>query len=170
MSADGGRTWHRRTPPGQPGASGYDIVRFVASHDGADLWLMGLRPTGQVIGGAGRSLRLRKLQGLPDMWRLVADAWVSKGLATSRPPDSTQIQGTTVVALSGGVVLVAGGRRPWLVDDEWTPVALPLPVGSVSGLRDGSVQAIVVDPGTRFLGTWDGKIFDWVQVTLTVRA
>jgi photosystem II stability/assembly factor-like uncharacterized protein len=167
MSPDGGRTWHRRTPPAQPGASGYDIMRFVASHDGAELWLMGSRPPGQVIGGAGRSLRLRKESGLPDMWRLDGDAWVSKGLGTSRPPNSTQLTGTSVVALGGGVVLVAGGRTPWLVNDEWSPVALPLPVAFVGGLQDGSVHAMV-DPGTWFLGTWDGRVFNWVQVTLTV--
>jgi hypothetical protein len=167
MSADGGRTWNRRTLPAQPGPSRYDMVRFLASHDGADVWLMGSRLAGQVIGGAGRSLRLRKEEGLPDMWRLVGDAWVSKGLGTSRPPDSTQLTGPSVVALGGGVVLVAGGRTPWLVNDEWIPVALPLPFGFVSGLRDGSVHAMV-DQGTRFLGTWDGRAFTWVQVTLTV--
>jgi hypothetical protein len=170
MSPDGGRTWQTRNPPVQGTGTTYAMARFMASADGADLWLVGsTEPHGTTGARFGRSAALRKEIGLPDLWRLDGDAWVSQGRAASRP-DAKLAGGkpSSVAPVGGGRALVAGGSYTWLVDDEWTPVELPTTPGYLGVLRDGTIH-FGGDSQTRYLGTWDGSAFRWIRVVLTVR-
>jgi len=169
MSPDGGRTWRRADPPAQDKAARYMMMRFAASHDGADLWLVGYREPGAATGACfDRSARQRKEMGLPDLWRLDAGGWVSRGTGTSRPaPNRNQPEVSSVVAVGGGRMLVLYAYGLWLVDGGWTRVTdLPRTPAHINGLRDGTIHAMV-DQDTRYLGRWDGRAFTWVRVTLT---
>jgi hypothetical protein len=167
MSPDGGRTWQTHNPPAQAADATYVMARFVTSADGADLWLVGSRDAhGTGTARFGRSTALRKEVGLPDLWRLDGDGWVSVGTAASRPDPKPSP--SSVAPLGGGLVLVASGRDTWLVGDGWTPVELPTAPGYLGLLRDGTIH-FGVDAHTRYLGTWDGSALRWVRVVLTLK-
>lgn len=164
ISDDSGRTWRRRDVPDPDGAGRLERVRLVTSPDRADVWLLGYQPA--PAGSVGRAAHARKDLGLPAMWRLDDDRWISKG--TVGRPAAEPLDTYSVAAVGGGLLAVAWPHGFALVDDAWTMATFFPRVEWVGTLIDGAVVASAPSNGTVYLGTRTGREIRWVQVTVDI--
>ena len=163
ISEDGGRTWRRLDAPHQDLAGPLDELRLVASRDRADIWLLGYATV--PAGGVGSTVRVRKNVGLPVIWRLDGDRWVSKG--TVGRPAPKPMDTYSLAPIGGGLIAVAGPHGLALVDDAWTMASIFPRVEWVSTLPDGTVVASAAfGNATVYLGQRSGREVRWTQVTL----
>jgi len=174
FSRDGGMTWQRRDVPEHPGGRP-TRVDFRVSADGRDVWLVGYL-AGPIPGyhsaafvpsvtSLGAVALRRKDVGVPLLWLLSGDRWVSSGTAGAPTPSDMPY---AVAAIGGGLAAVTGPHGLALVDATWHPIDMTPRPEWVTTLRDGTVAASASRPtsGTMFLGRREGRGLSWVQVEL----
>jgi hypothetical protein len=164
------------------------------SSDGADLWLLGMGGE-PAVGGPNSSARrsnsivenyspysggfsprstqarstwlpeLRKPTDAPVYWLLRGDQWVPQAGQGRR---TNSRLGDSWAAIGGQLMIVAGEDGLGLLDDGWTPVALPTPVDWVYRLYGGGVIAgLRGEPAPAYFGVREGRHLTWIPFALT---